>query len=245
MYRFKFFSKVTCLTTVLLHVLYDLLATNSPAFKNYVGGILPFTATSMFLRSYYVIFLIFVFETGFHFSLHRLVLNQGSTDSPASASWIVELFLSSSHVGPRVWTQVFMLGGECLYPLSHGPLAVFFFETGFFFFLMYNSLGCPATHSVDQAGIELRGQPSSASPVVGLNAACITTSQLQNFLNKQKCLQKQTIKIYREMGGNTHLLKVSIMNNITALGSKILKAIWNFQCNNLEGGNWTDKWLFS
>jgi hypothetical protein len=35
------------------------------------------------------------------------------------------------------------------------------------------SPGCPGTHSVDQAGLELRNPPASASPVLGLKA-CAT-----------------------------------------------------------------------
>jgi hypothetical protein len=37
-----------------------------------------------------------------------------------------------------------------------------FFKTGFFF------IGCPGTHFVDQAGLELRNLPASASRVLGL-----------------------------------------------------------------------------
>ena len=36
------------------------------------------------------------------------------------------------------------------------------------------SPGCPGTHSVDQAGLKLRNQPASASPVLALKA-CATT----------------------------------------------------------------------
>ena len=39
------------------------------------------------------------------------------------------------------------------------------------------SSGCPGTHSVDQAGLELRNPPASASQVLGLKA-CTTTAQL-------------------------------------------------------------------
>jgi hypothetical protein len=35
------------------------------------------------------------------------------------------------------------------------------------------SPGCPETHSVDQAGLELRNPPASASQVLGLKA-CAT-----------------------------------------------------------------------
>jgi hypothetical protein len=51
----------------------------------------------------------------------------------------------------------------------------FFFwisETGFLVSLC--SPGCPGTHSVDQAGLELRNPPASASPVLGLKV-CATT----------------------------------------------------------------------
>jgi hypothetical protein len=38
------------------------------------------------------------------------------------------------------------------------------------------SPGCPGTHSVDQAGLELRNLPASASQVLGLKA-CTTTAR--------------------------------------------------------------------
>jgi hypothetical protein len=39
------------------------------------------------------------------------------------------------------------------------------------------SPGCPGTHFVDQAGLELRNLPASASQVLGLKA-CATTARL-------------------------------------------------------------------
>jgi hypothetical protein len=39
------------------------------------------------------------------------------------------------------------------------------------------SPGCPGTHSVDQAGLELRNPPASASQALGLKA-CATTARL-------------------------------------------------------------------
>jgi hypothetical protein len=42
------------------------------------------------------------------------------------------------------------------------------------------SPGCPGTHSVDQAGLELRNPPASASRVLGLKA-CTTTPSAQNL----------------------------------------------------------------
>ena len=47
----------------------------------------------------------------------------------------------------------------------------FLFKTGFLC-----SPGYPGTHSVDQAGLELRNLPVSASQVLGLRA-CATTAQ--------------------------------------------------------------------
>jgi hypothetical protein len=43
-----------------------------------------------------------------------------------------------------------------------------------------HSPGCPETHFVDQAGLELRNPPASASQVLGLKASA-TTAQLEHF----------------------------------------------------------------
>ena len=57
---------------------------------------------------------------------------------------------------------------------------VFLFFCFFVFFLVLRdrvslcSPGCPGTHSVDHAGLELRNPPASASQVLGLKA-CATT----------------------------------------------------------------------
>ena len=42
------------------------------------------------------------------------------------------------------------------------------------------SPGCPGTHFVDQAGLELRNLPASASRVLGLKV-CATTARLVVF----------------------------------------------------------------
>jgi hypothetical protein len=44
------------------------------------------------------------------------------------------------------------------------------------------SPGCPGTHSVDQAGLELRNSPASASQVLGLKACATTPSAFQVFI---------------------------------------------------------------
>jgi hypothetical protein len=59
-------------------------------------------------------------------------------------------------------------------------------ETEFFFFWLFRdrvslySPGCPGTHFVDQAGLELRNPLASTSRVLGLKA-CITITQLESY----------------------------------------------------------------
>jgi hypothetical protein len=70
-------------------------------------------------------------------------------------------------------------------------IAFFFFSLLFFFFFLRDrvslcSPGCPGTHSVDQAGLELRNLPASASQVLGLKV-CTTTAQLVGLF--QACAQ--------------------------------------------------------
>jgi hypothetical protein len=56
-----------------------------------------------------------------------------------------------------------------------------------FFFLIFRdrvslcSPGCPGTHFVDQAGLELRNSPASASQVLGLNVNATTPGYLSVF----------------------------------------------------------------
>jgi hypothetical protein len=45
------------------------------------------------------------------------------------------------------------------------------------------SPGCPGTHSVDQAGLELRNLPASASRVLGLKACATTPGLFFLFMN--------------------------------------------------------------
>jgi hypothetical protein len=44
------------------------------------------------------------------------------------------------------------------------------------------SLGCPGTHSVDQAGLELRNPPASAFRVLGLKACTTMPGCIEPFL---------------------------------------------------------------
>jgi hypothetical protein len=69
-------------------------------------------------------------------------------------------------------------------------MPVFLFLFLFFLFLFFRdrvslcSSGCPGTHFVDQAGLELRNPPASASQVLGLKA-CATIARLMPGLNLQ------------------------------------------------------------
>ena len=62
--------------------------------------------------------------------------------------------------------------------------------TLFFFYLFVfqgrvflYSFGCPGTHSVDHAGLELRNPPASASQVLGLRACATTARQGNSYKN--------------------------------------------------------------
>jgi hypothetical protein len=54
------------------------------------------------------------------------------------------------------------------------------------------SPGCPRTHSVDQAGLELRNPPASASQVLELQA-CATTAWLNTVFKIVYFYQAETI----------------------------------------------------
>jgi hypothetical protein len=65
----------------------------------------------------------------------------------------------------------------------HSVFRGFLFVCLFLFFRDRVSLyspGCPGTHFVDQAGLELRNLPASASQVLGLKA-CATTPGFRGF----------------------------------------------------------------
>jgi hypothetical protein len=81
-----------------------------------------------------------------------------------------------------VWTSLPILH---THTNTHPPLEnlrIFLFCFVLFCFVFRDrvslcSPGCPGTHSVDQAGLELRNPPASASWVLGLKV-CATTAQL-------------------------------------------------------------------
>jgi hypothetical protein len=53
-----------------------------------------------------------------------------------------------------------------------------FYETGF---LCIDSPGCPGIHFVDQAGLELKNLPASASRVLGLKACATNLAQANSY----------------------------------------------------------------
>jgi hypothetical protein len=56
------------------------------------------------------------------------------------------------------------------------------------------SPGCPGTHFVDQAGLELRNPPASASRVLGLKA-CAATPGERTFQNNLQ-LKTENLQVY-------------------------------------------------
>jgi hypothetical protein len=113
-------------------------------------------------------------------------------------SWVVssdQSFTNSMSTGKpllvlTLFTHLFTLPGLDFlmgYPSKVMGLTLgsssFFFFFGFLVFrdrVFLCSPGCPGTHSVDQAGLELRNPPVSASRVLGLKA-CATTTWLMVF----------------------------------------------------------------
>jgi hypothetical protein len=76
---------------------------------------------------------------------------------------------TSKHARVALWVSVLF----CLLLDSLGFVVVVCFRDR----VSLCSPGCPGTHSVDQAGLELRNPPASASRVLGLKV-CATTAQL-------------------------------------------------------------------
>jgi hypothetical protein len=74
-------------------------------------------------------------------------------------------------LSPECWNERWVLLLPSGLSTSHFLFLSFFFCFLFFVFqdkVFLYSPGCPGTHSVDQAGLELRNLPSSASQVLGL-----------------------------------------------------------------------------
>jgi hypothetical protein len=94
-----------------------------------------------------------------------------------------ELFFASWSPKGGSYNQAFPIRVEWI---SSNRTNLFFF---FFFFQDRVSLcspRCPGTHSVDQAGLELRNPPASASRVLGLKACTTTPGQTEQILTLQR-----------------------------------------------------------
>jgi hypothetical protein len=71
----------------------------------------------------------------------------------------------------------------------------FFFVFFFFFGLVFRGRvflchpGCPGTHFVDQAGLELRNPPASASQVLGLKACATMPGWPETFIGSSTSLK--------------------------------------------------------
>jgi hypothetical protein len=70
---------------------------------------------------------------------------------------------------------------HCYFNIPILNVCILFYFILFYFIILFfqdraslYSPGCPGTHSVDQAGLELRNPPASATRVLGLKA-CATT----------------------------------------------------------------------
>jgi hypothetical protein len=95
--------------------------------------------------------------------------------------------------------HVFSLVGD-LVPGSSGSSGWLILLTSLFFFLLvfqdrvslYSS-GCPGTHFVDQAGLELRNPPASASRVLGLKACATRPCDIVDFLTEDKSMDFLTL----------------------------------------------------
>ena len=91
-----------------------------------------------------------------------------------------------------VWASLSKCAISCL-SFHHAPALVLFVCLFVCLFLVFRdrvslcSPGCPGTHFVDQAGLELRNLPAFASRLLGLKA-CATTPGIVLFLMRKVAL---------------------------------------------------------
>jgi hypothetical protein len=79
------------------------------------------------------------------------------------------------------------------------------------------SPGCPGTHSVDQADLELRNPPVSASRVLGLKA-CATTAQLPSLCLTARAFVNPCSKTHQYAGKDSFYGGTDFLVMITGTG---------------------------
>jgi hypothetical protein len=102
----------------------------------------------------------------------------------------------------KVWLRAIMFSSLVTFTLwlkttldlPPRPLSCLFFSFCFGFLVFRDrvslcSPGCPGTHFVDQAGLELRNPPASASRVLGLKACATTPGACFSQLHVTRTLQ--------------------------------------------------------
>jgi hypothetical protein len=117
------------------------------------------------------------------------------TDVEVKGQLLGNLFSSPTRWVPPVFgarSSVLVTGTFTHLP-SCQPICLRWFLFSFFLFLVFRdrvslySPGCPGTHFVDQAGLELRNPPASAFQVLGLKV-CTTTPGLWHKILWHKLL---------------------------------------------------------
>ena len=89
----------------------------------------------------------------------------------------------------------FLSSLSCFYPVVCLFVFVCLFVCLFRDRVSLNGCGCPETHSIDQAGLELRNPPASASQVLGLKACATTAQQIFLFLKKENRFETGSLHI--------------------------------------------------
>jgi hypothetical protein len=120
--------------------------------------------------------------------------------------------------------QIFKFGtkimflGNASYKIRSEPEPLPRPQSSFFYcfvlFLRQGSLcspDCPRTHSVDQAGLELRNSPASASQALGLKTCATTPGWVQFLYSKIQDTKWHQQNVER----NIYLNMVSLFNNIS------------------------------
>ena len=109
---------------------------------------------------------------------------------------------------------------------------VFFFCFVFWDRVSLYSPGCPGTHFVDQASLELRNPPVSASQVLGLKD-CAITARLQHALNDKKKTNKLWINgtFLNVIKALYNRPKTNIISNMAKLRLCHLKSAMRQECH--------------